>query len=1370
MANPNLIVAMLAVRTGLVKQSEIEESFERWQSEAPGHSFSTQLLAEGKISLLEEQFLRNVAMRGLEASDVEGLTVTFKKTKEKLVSLHVRINDGKTKDDGIFECNGSPKKRGPRPGYEPPEKPSEKTSKKAKDEPAKKKKDEKENSKTLKAKAEVAEPEEEKPADAPEDQEELFEEEKRERKRHRNRDEDEGKNDRNEKPEKEKHEKHDKHPGKSIAHRTKGDGKTLVLYVESVGAAFTYEIPDGADCVRIGRVEEDNDICIPDEIKCSRYHAQVRKIDGTWRILDLKSSNGTRIAGEEINERPLRYLDVIEIGDSRITFGDKEYARTHRDDEVKVRQRWRKLNSPKVYVPVAALIFVAVGVLIFAQEYVAGVLASLTGVTEEVTISEEKIAYQKISALVSRVDKIEAYRRFMQEYPESEYSGDAKLQIRIIEDEIRREFEEDISALGRDIDGHLAKLSFARARTVLDDFIALNSKRKLELARVGIDLDETLRTKETELTGRLSQHYSGKVKQSQDCWIEGRDGAGQPLYDERGVVRIKDNPNFELASIVLLDLFEDVARTVHERRVARELEALRTVTEDYRAGQEVDLTSSSMSAEEGGGPVMSSEETIALLISTGDTFAQAYRFTDAVARYDEAAGLRTEPDPDAARRLDQLRLMKIVFDSMIQSINHGEFASFRAKFAEENSRMIPLRASDEEVEVQNMSRQQTERWSRVDPMQIGEWLRFTLEDRTRLPDRFRAMVFIMMEHNALPAAEWALAQLYLNLTEGAERQSNDGFLQTMLHKLPGFENEGRIEIVIKEGRFERPSERVVSQPPSVTNGGSGISPPPVAIDPSAALTDAEVLLAANNWLGAAAKLEGVTFRSGSREETKASDIRYGAAFIRGIIRVVNAGDASRARFGPRDSMRAMEADEESITVNMGGGGTRSSFKWKDFQPTFTLAIAKDGKRGLDADELRGMAVFSYRAGDDEAGMEALVQLRTLDSAAHRDWSAEMYRRGRNLPEGTEVVWYDAASRYMTRDEAVEFRDTERVPEWIRTFKSGFDEAEGSREKEASKAAWNSLARYCQRDANIAKEIAEFVSEKFERQLRNLRNASDPELIRTLRRQHQAYANTAIELINDETNYPTDYDKNDAGFIAHQRKIDDALKDVRKIWERPSEVVEELQPQRAEFVRSVTTSLGDIRAILQEADPQGEHWNKAEYGSLSMTEFPDKVIFSVHKEPLNSSDGRRLQTSYQIIEANEAYKEGELLSAEEYKLVELTNDYRLMLGVGAVAISEQLVQASRWHSDYMGEIGRIDHEIDGHPFGRDPLQRARRAGYTRRVGENLAWHPNGFDAQGALDGWQHSPGHHRNLLIADYNYIGVAAEKDKNRYWTQLFGY
>lgn len=97
-------------------------------------------------------------------------------------------------------------------------------------------------------------------------------------------------------------------------------------------ALVTLRVLDGADRgrvfatmptpVTIGR-EEGNSVQLNDE-RVSRFHLKIQEDQDKLVLTDLESTNGTKVNGEDIQLRILRYGDIIAVGRSVLLFGSRE--------------------------------------------------------------------------------------------------------------------------------------------------------------------------------------------------------------------------------------------------------------------------------------------------------------------------------------------------------------------------------------------------------------------------------------------------------------------------------------------------------------------------------------------------------------------------------------------------------------------------------------------------------------------------------------------------------------------------------------------------------------------------------------------------------------------------------------------------------------------------------------------------------------------------------------------------------------------------------------------------------------------------------------------------------------------------------------
>ncbi len=95
---------------------------------------------------------------------------------------------------------------------------------------------------------------------------------------------------------------------------------------------FSLRVLDGADRGRvfenlappitIGR-EEGNTIQLNDE-RVSRYHVKIQEDHDKLVLTDLESTNGTKVNGEDVQLRILRYGDMVTLGRSVLLFGNRD--------------------------------------------------------------------------------------------------------------------------------------------------------------------------------------------------------------------------------------------------------------------------------------------------------------------------------------------------------------------------------------------------------------------------------------------------------------------------------------------------------------------------------------------------------------------------------------------------------------------------------------------------------------------------------------------------------------------------------------------------------------------------------------------------------------------------------------------------------------------------------------------------------------------------------------------------------------------------------------------------------------------------------------------------------------------------------------
>lgn len=130
--------------------------------------------------------------------------------------------------------------------------------------------------------------------------------------------------------------------------------------------------------------------------------------------------------------------------------------------------------------------------------------------------------------------------------------------------------------------------------------------------------------------------------------------------------------------------------------------------------------------------------------------------------------------------------------------------------------------------------------------------------------------------------------------------------------------------------------------------------------------------------------------------------------------------------------------------------------------------------------------------------------------------------------------------------------------------------------------------------------------------------------------------------------------------------------------------------------------------------------------------------------------------------------------EEKTLLTQANQFRREQGLAVLRPERRLMGIARRHAENMARKDRFgDTDKNGHVLdGMDPGDRVQVGGYAfARVAENVGWQIGRPDPVIAMvEGWKHSPGHRKNLLIAEMVETGVGAAQGRSGRWyfVQLF--
>jgi uncharacterized protein YkwD len=119
--------------------------------------------------------------------------------------------------------------------------------------------------------------------------------------------------------------------------------------------------------------------------------------------------------------------------------------------------------------------------------------------------------------------------------------------------------------------------------------------------------------------------------------------------------------------------------------------------------------------------------------------------------------------------------------------------------------------------------------------------------------------------------------------------------------------------------------------------------------------------------------------------------------------------------------------------------------------------------------------------------------------------------------------------------------------------------------------------------------------------------------------------------------------------------------------------------------------------------------------------------------------------------------------------DLINQYRAEHGLKPLKLNPALTDAAKAHSRDLAKWDRISHYGSD---GSNPWDRVKRTGYKPRLAaENVGTGQISFNE--VLKGWKESPGHNKNLLLADAREMGLALVQDPKTefksFWTLVIG-
>jgi uncharacterized protein YkwD len=125
--------------------------------------------------------------------------------------------------------------------------------------------------------------------------------------------------------------------------------------------------------------------------------------------------------------------------------------------------------------------------------------------------------------------------------------------------------------------------------------------------------------------------------------------------------------------------------------------------------------------------------------------------------------------------------------------------------------------------------------------------------------------------------------------------------------------------------------------------------------------------------------------------------------------------------------------------------------------------------------------------------------------------------------------------------------------------------------------------------------------------------------------------------------------------------------------------------------------------------------------------------------------------------------------DSHKALALINAYRKSKGLKPLALNAQLSEAAKAHSADLAKWDRISHYGSD---GSNPWDRVKRVGYHAKLAAEHVG-TGQVTIEEVMKGWEASPGHNKNLLLADAKQMGIALVQDPKTefktFWTLVIG-
>jgi uncharacterized protein YkwD/pSer/pThr/pTyr-binding forkhead associated (FHA) protein len=457
--------------------------------------------------------------------------------------------------------------------------------------------------------------------------------------------------------------------------------------------------------------------------------------------------------------------------------------------------------------------------------------------------------------------------------------------------------------------------------------------------------------------------------------------------------------------------------------------------------------------------------------------------------------------------------------------------------------------------------------------------------------------------------------------------------------------------------------------------------------------------------------------------------------------------------------KVFDADDKGLSIEIYGGQARSVKRWVDLtsEQYYRLFL----ELNPSPEERLHIASFCFESDLlPEAHTQMVQALEKQKNLKEAIDSLFARKSKQNIPQGGFVIYDNTFMRPEEKERAIVSKNTKNLVKKLALQTTA--NARQSILDELQTLLNNAITQHGQAFVDSLKfDITLTLRKQRTQLLQQLANSpalKDTETLRSLKQELHTRRTKALELIMDEARYPYPYFSDANKQREVQDEVNKLVAAVREIWDKPFENAARINPAISNVTAMIKELESQVKIFEPSFDPLKEEGMNLDYIASLAGETLNIQNFS-----LDDKEREIITYNKRVLSENE--RVSTIATELERKQVQITNEYRHMMGCYCVRINDELVQAARWHSEYMSQSGQFAHEIPGHPHGAGPGERIRKAGYKAGgASENIAHGMS--DPLSAHLCWLNSSGHHRNILTPHWRALGTG---NSGTYWTQNFG-